>query len=250
MNMKLAVIGAGLPRTGTLSMKEALEILYPEGPCYHMTVFLRDGNSKDTEHWHKAMSGKATKEDWYKFFDKGGFRTAVDYPASYFYKELFEAYPEAKVVLTVRDVQSWHESCYSTIFNNHENQKTPWIYYLTGLAQRFKVTERIGNLIVPGFSVSFKDTNKSGPEASKVYFDKWTEEVKNNIPEKQLLIFDVRQGWAPLCKFLDRPIPDVPFPKANDRKTMKKKISTVKILGWSVSFGIIGIISGLLYYIL
>uniref|UniRef100_A0A0K2VCV2 Uncharacterized protein n=1 Tax=Lepeophtheirus salmonis TaxID=72036 RepID=A0A0K2VCV2_LEPSM len=246
--MKLDVIGAGLPRTGTMSLKEALNILYPEGPCYHMLVFLMEGNSKDTEHWNKAISGKTTKEDWYTFFDKSGYRCAVDYPPSYFYKELFEAYPEAKVVLTVRDVQSWHDSCHSTIFNNHENHTTPWIYYLTGLAQRYHVATRIHNQIVPGFSMSLKSANKCGPEASKAYFDKWIEEVKNNIPEEQLLIFDVRQGWEPLCKFLDRPIPNVPFPRANDRASMKKRISNFRLLGWSFSFGIIGVISGLLYY--
>ncbi|XP_040574263.1 uncharacterized protein [Lepeophtheirus salmonis] len=246
--MKLAVIGAGLPRTGTMSLKEALDILYPEGPCYHMLVFLMNGNSKDKEHWHKAISGKTTKEDWYTFFDKGGFRCAVDLPSSYFYKELFEAYPESKVVLTVRDAQSWHDSCYSTIFNNNEDHRIPWIYYFTGLAQRYNVGQSILNQIVPGFSMSLKEANKSGPEASKAYFERWNEEVKNNVPEKQLLIFNVRQGWEPLCKFLDRPIPDVPFPKTNDRASIKKISRNFEILGWIVSFGIIGVISGLLYY--
>ncbi|XP_040574328.1 uncharacterized protein [Lepeophtheirus salmonis] len=207
-----------------------------------------NGNSKDKEHWHKAISGKTTKEDWYTFFDKGGFRCAVDLPSSYFYKELFEAYPESKVVLTVRDAQSWHDSCYSTIFNNNEDHRIPWIYYFTGLAQRYNVGQSILNQIVPGFSMSLKEANKSGPEASKAYFERWNEEVKNNVPEKQLLIFNVRQGWEPLCKFLDRPIPDVPFPKTNDRASIKKISRNFEILGWIVSFGIIGVISGLLYY--
>ncbi|CAB4066604.1 unnamed protein product [Lepeophtheirus salmonis] len=204
---QLDVIGAGLPRTGTMSLKEALNILYPEGPCYHMLVFShgRKFQGHRALEYNKAISGKTTKEDWYTFFDK--------------------TYPEAKVVLTVRDVQSWHDSCHSTIFNNHENHTTPWIYYLTGLAQRYHVATRIHNQIVPGFSMSLKSANKCGPEASKAYFDKWIEEVKNNIPEEQLLIFDVRQGWEPLCKFLDRPIPNVPFPRANDRASMKKRIS-------------------------
>eukprot|EP00096_Caligus_rogercresseyi_P002285 TRINITY_DN1436_c1_g1_i1.p1 TRINITY_DN1436_c1_g1~~TRINITY_DN1436_c1_g1_i1.p1 ORF type:complete len:257 (-),score=59.41 TRINITY_DN1436_c1_g1_i1:164-934(-) len=248
--MKLAVLGAGLPRTGTASLRNALEILYPEGPCYHMFVFVREGDSADADHWNKALDGKTTKEDWYKFFDKGGFRCAVDYPAAFFYKELLEAYPDAKVVLTVRDPLAWHDSCYSTIFGEHKNEAMPWIYYLTGFAKRYVVPRRLGETLVPGFKMTLKEANQSGPQASEAYFEKWLSQVKEHVPSEQLLVFDVREGWEPLCGFLGKPIPDVPFPNSNSRASLKSDISKVKYFGWSATVGAIGLLGGLAYYFL
>ncbi|NJL73290.1 MAG: sulfotransferase family protein, partial [Candidatus Competibacteraceae bacterium] len=107
--MTLEIVGAGFGRTGTLSMKAALERL-GFGPCYHMAEVM--ANPPFAEHWMAAAEGRAV--DWDVVFE--GYRSSVDWPACAFYKEQAAHFPKAKVILTVRDMKTWYESCMSTIF--------------------------------------------------------------------------------------------------------------------------------------
>jgi len=92
------------------------------------------------------------------------------------------------------------------------------------------------------------DAIEEGEEASVEYFTNWIEEVKKNVPEEKLLIFDVRQGWQPLCQFLDVPVPETDFPNTNDSKMMKKRFRQRKIMAYVFVYGIPMILGGLLGY--
>src|SRR5437870_3618175 len=105
----IEVIGAGLPRTGTLTQKVALEML-GLGPCYHWVDVIAD--LRRVEQWHRALDGQAR---WDQIFE--GFCSTVDWPGGFFYRELIELHPEAKVVLSVRDPEKWEQSFRETIWN-------------------------------------------------------------------------------------------------------------------------------------
>ena len=119
--MPLSVIGAGFGRTGTMSLKLALDQL-GFGPCYHMTEVFK--NPKASGYWEAAADGKPI--DWEEVF--AGYRSTVDWPGATFYKQLADAYPEAKVILTERDAEAWFESTQATIFSLHfrDDTQDPW----------------------------------------------------------------------------------------------------------------------------
>jgi hypothetical protein len=204
----MKVIGAGLPRTGTLSQKIALETL-GFGPCYHMVNVLADLDL--APHWRKAMAGDA---DWDKTF--AGFEATVDWPGSFFYRELIDVYPDAKVVLGTRDGDSWARSMHETIWGvfygdglvrnlstarGHVDPK--WRGYIDMMVEMW---ERSG--LMDGENTS--ETQMSGA------MERYQEEVKQTVPEDRLLVWSVQEGWEPLCEFLEVAVPDAPFPKTND----------------------------------
>lgn len=196
--MALQIISAGVGRTGTFSMKSALEQL-GFGPCHHMEeVDARD--AVQVAKWQSAAEGQA---DWETNY--AGFRSAVDWPTAAFWLELSRAYPTAKVLLTVRDPESWYKSFSETI------------YALLEAAPRapedLKAFLRMVSAVVhkTGFRIpSTKDEIIAA-------FRNHNETVTRTIPPERLLVFDVRQGWKPLCTFLGVPIPDTPFPRTNNK---------------------------------
>jgi len=217
--MTLKVIGAGYGRTGTNSLKIALEELGLE-KCYHMIEVMK--NPSHMRQWTKIIeSGQA---DWESLFD--GYQAAVDWPTSAFYKELIAAYPDAKVILTVRDPERWYESVLSTIYQ--VNNKFGRALQLIPIAGRF--FNGIDTLVWDGiFHGRFED---------KTYaiqtFNQHIEEVKRAVPSERLLIFEAKQGWEPLCRFLNVPVPaKKPYPHVNDSARVKRmlKIAPVLIAG-------------------
>jgi len=201
--MTLSVIGAGYGRTGTLSLKAALEHLgYVK--CHHMIEVLHNPGEADL--WMAAAGRVSRGEavDWETLLD--GYRATVDWPACHFYRELAEQYPQAKVVLTVRDPLAWYQSMAATTLKVIQE----------GVASG-RIDPEKGNLgtelVVKAAFNGILDDPEHGVEA----FNRHTREVKSAIEPDRLLIFDVREGWAPLCAFLDRPLPAVPFPRTNAR---------------------------------
>jgi hypothetical protein len=196
------VIGAGFGRTGTLSLKAALEAL-GFGPCYHMVeVFERP---QDVARWQAAAEGQPV--DWEALF--AGYRAAVDWPTCSFYADLMQAYPAAKVLLTVRDAERWYESTRDTIYRMASGgagrtpppEMQPFVRMVDTL-----VWQRT-------FGGAFADKDRA-----IAIFRRHIDEVKARVPSERLLVFDVAEGWEPLCRFLDVPIPtDRPFPHLNDR---------------------------------
>ena len=206
----LKIIGAGFGRTGTLSMKAALEEL-GFGPCYHMTEVF--SNPEHLAYWVAATEGKQV--DWKDFLKN--YQATVDWPACAFYEELMRVYPDAKVVLTVRNPESWYESVISTIYRvSRRATGSPFAAFIGRLLfrDRLRVGRMINTLIWQGtFDGKFEDK-----EYALAVFQRHNEEVKKNVPPDKLLIYDVKQGWEPLCAFLGVDIPrDKPFPHLNER---------------------------------
>ena len=194
--MGLSVIGAGFGRTGTESMKLALETL-GLGPCHHMKEVL--ANPRQTALWRAAARGGGT--DWDEAF--AGYASAVDWPAAYFWRQLSAYYPDAKVLLTVRSAESWYESMSNTILKVLESSTDP---------------DSVGLRMI-GEGV-FGGRLDDRAHAIAVY-KKNTADVQAAIPRQRLLTYHLGDGWQPLCRFLDKPIPDSAFPRTNSTEEFK-----------------------------
>jgi Sulfotransferase domain len=208
--MSIQVIGAGLGRTGTLSLKAALEEL-GFAKCYHMVeVFARKGDART---WDAAARGEPV--DWDRLF--AGYRATVDVPACLFYRELLEKYPGAKVILTVRDPERWYDSMRQTIYFAH-NAFPRWAAVLN---PRMRVFRRmIDGLWERMFRGRFED------RAFAIdVFNRHNEQVRRDIPADRLLVYEISQGWEPLCAFLGLPVPEgKPFPHLNDAAEFRARI--------------------------
>jgi len=197
--MALRVIGSGFGRTGTRSLKDALERL-DFGPCHHMEEVLPSPEQVDL--WHAVAVGKPL--DHARIFN--GFSSQIDWPGAHVWRELAAAYPDAKVVHSVRPDESWWKSFSGTI------GKFLAIYPTMELPPHIRLmsevmTELIG---VQTFAGQYADRDK----ALAAYHQREAD-VRAAIPAERLLVFDVAQGWEPLCRFLEVPVPSTPFPRTN-----------------------------------
>jgi hypothetical protein len=202
--MGLLVIGAGFGRTGTLSLKGALEQL-GFGPCHHMAEVF--AHPEQIPLWQRAVSGADV--DWDKLL--AGYQATVDWPSAYFWRELAETYPEAKVLLSIRDAESWYASFSSTILKLIAAKESVTIPAIREALE----------MGAPLVSTKVFSDRADDPEHAKAVFRAHEEEVRRTIPADRLLVFDVRQGWEPLCAFLEVPVPDGPFPRLNDAEQFK-----------------------------
>lgn len=195
--MALKVIGAGYGRTATLSLKIALERL-GFGPCYHMTeVFMAP---ESMVHWVRASQGAP---DWETIFE--GFAAAVDFPACRFWRELAAFYPDARVLLSVRDPEKWFESTQATIFSPSAVQ----------MLDRSPMKDFVKEVVWDFFDGRIHDR-----DFMIAAFRKHNADVQAAIPAKRLLVYEASQGWPPLCEFLGVPVPADPFPRVNSREEM------------------------------
>ncbi|MEV0201657.1 sulfotransferase family protein [Nonomuraea sp. NPDC050691] len=230
----LEIIGAGLPRTGTLSMKAALERL-GFGPCYHMFEVMTHPDHVDR--WLAATAGEVHgREGWDKVF-AGGYRSAQDWPASHYWRELAETYPDAKVVLTVRDPRSWHKSIDMLMsgpgataagLDGRSLEELPEQArtILTGMRRMQPVLEAIGR---PYFGPDWGPGQGVPSEEQAVeVFERHVAAVQAGIPAERLLVFDVREGWGPLCAFLGVEAPTEPFPRLNDADSMRQMFQRLR----------------------
>ncbi len=203
--MSLKVVGAGFGRTGTLSLKIALEKI-GFGPCYHMMeVFPRP---EHVAKWHRLAFEQSM--DWDEIFR--GFHATVDWPAARWWREIAAHFPEAKVLLSVRDPEAWYKSVTDTIYQPMKSPAPDGAPELVRLQ-----TEMARKAIL---SETFDNRFEDKAHAIEV-FKTHTQEVRDAIDPTRLLVFDVREGWAPLCRFLEVPIPDEPFPRLNDTATFQ-----------------------------
>jgi hypothetical protein len=198
--MALQVIGAGLGRTGTLTLKTALEKL-GFGPCHHMLEVF--ANPQQVPFWNRAANGEDV--DWEEVF--GDYGASVDWPSAHFYAELADRYPDAKVILSLRDPGRWYESMAETILKSMS---------MMGLEQPFPDDHPFwfGGTIIPQKTFGF-DFSEGNVLAA---FERHNAEVRRRIPAERLLVFEAAQGWEPLCAFLGVPAPDEPFPRVNSRE--------------------------------
>jgi hypothetical protein len=221
------VIGAGFGRTGTTSLKAALEKL-GFGPCYHMTEVF--AHPRHEAVWSAA--GRGEPADLEAVLE--GYEATVDWPACAFYEELMQRHPEAKVLLSVRDPERWYESTRTTI------------YPLTMLLDSSPTVRMIFGVITLLAYGGFAGVKSSLPHdviwdgtfdgrfEDKAYaievFERHNEEVKCRVPPERLLVYGVKEGWGPLCEFLGVPEPEEPFPHLNDAARMRLGMRAIRTL--------------------
>jgi hypothetical protein len=197
-SMKL--IGAGFSRTGTMSLKAALGKLGYRS--YHMEEAVANFEQGHLEMWNAYMEGQSDM-DWHALL--AGYDATADLPAALYYRELMEAFPEARVILTVRDPEAWWQSV-ARLVELHDRL----VGRLTFLP-RFREFQRLFRNI--------QWTICDGPfgrACAVARFKQHIEEVKETVPPDRLLVVSVAEGWGPLCEFLDEPVPDEPFPHENE----------------------------------
>jgi hypothetical protein len=209
--MPLSVIGAGFGRTGTLSLRIALERL-GLGPCYHMLEVFQ--HPKHIRLWDRAADGKPV--DWEKLL--GGYRSAVDWPVCAFYWELAMRYPEAKVILTVREPESWYRSAAETILRVMTQPLPEGDAVLQAqlrMARKLIVEQTLGGWY-------------ENREHAIAVYERHNAAVKRTIPPERLLVYEVAHGWEPLCRFLGLPVPEEPFPQVNTTEEFRQRIVTLR----------------------
>lgn len=199
--MALTVIGSGFGRTGTKSLKEALERI-GFAPCHHMHEVVE--HPEQVAHWQAIASGKPV--DWNDVF--AGYQSQVDWPGAHVWRELSVAFPEAKVVHTQRPAEAWWSSYSKTIgklMSTYKNLPLP--PHISAMMDAWKTM--VGDTVFRG-----KFTDRDTCIAA---YNRNNEQVRDTIPASRLLVFDVAEGWEPLCKFLDVPVPSTAFPHHNLR---------------------------------
>ncbi len=207
--MPLKVIGAGQGRTGTMSLKHALEEL-GFGPCHHMIELI--GHPEQFRFWERIFDDEPV--DFEEVY--AGYNSAVDAPTCFIYRQLAERYPDAKVILTLRDPESWWRSAQATVMSErlrmqHDRADNPMASMQRKLA---------GYLARRGQPAG----RPSDHDGAIAQFERHNDEVRRMIPPERLLVYEVKQGWAPLCEFLRVPVPDTPFPHANTTKEFQERV--------------------------
>ena len=211
--MSIKIIGAGFPRTGTTTLKQALETL---------------GYSK-TYHFKDLIADPDRLKDWEELETKGhtnfaalfdGFVATVDFPGYPYYKILLEKYPDAKVILTKRKFEAWYESTRKTVWKAGPQTVPAKLAMLLKMLfnQRLRQTFKcIKFMRATYLGKQFDNKFASREHAEKVFYNHIAE-VSEYVPKEQLLIYDVAEGWEPLCRFLSCPIPREPFPHLNKKE--------------------------------
>jgi hypothetical protein len=204
----LRVIGAGLPRTGTMTLKNALETLLG-APCHHMAeVFQRI----ETDPPAFLSAARGERADWDVIL--AGYAAAVDWPASAFYAELAERYPDAVVVLSRRDsFDTWWKSCSDTIF--------------TGMDEGDFGTEDWRAMIAAIWDKTFEGAARTDRDAVEAAYLRYHDRVRETVPSERLVEFTTGAGWGPLCDALGLPVPEEPFPYLNTTKDWQERTGDV-----------------------
>ncbi len=220
----LKVIGAGFGRTGTMSLQSALERLLG-GRCYHMAeVFKNPGHPKL---W--AQKGRGDPIDFAEVFRN--YVAAVDWPVARYYAELADLYPEAKVILTVRDPERWYASTRDTIYTLSASIQTRPVRWFIKARPQMQPVSTMTDDIIWGPRGHFDGRFEDRDHAIAIY-EAHIEEVKRTIPAERLLVYEIKQGWEPLCTFLDLPVPSEPMPHVNDRAAMQRRMRILKAVAW------------------
>lgn len=224
--MNLEIIGTGLARTGTMSLKMALEHLTGD-KCFHMIELLKA--PKRIEIVKKGY--KTNTIEWEKFYE--GYSSAVDYPTCLYYKELTKKNENIKVIHTTREFESWYESVKETVYRGKPKSMKDILRLIKNMmfssdyrkvAPVFMFNDK---LIWSGqFQSRFEDKSFM----KEIYFEH-EEAVKSNIKPEQLLMYNIKDGWEPLCEFLGYPIPEIEFPRANERLEFNRKMDKLLIDG-------------------
>jgi hypothetical protein len=214
--MTLKIIGAGYGRTGTSSIRQALDDL--GYPCYHMAdVLFNPANKADVDFWQEVADGDPmASHDWDRVF--GRYSATVDYPACAAWRALVRDHPEAKVLLTLhpKGAEAWYDSCLTTIYAGTDlDSATDFGARINGMMDQ---------LIWKGM---MQGTMEHRDQAIARY-EAHIAEVKAEVPADRLLVFTATDGWEPLCAFLGHPVPEAPFPNVNNREHMAQVMNRMR----------------------
>ena len=204
--MSVKVIGAGFGRTGTLSLKYALEKLGFD-KCYHMMeVQMNPGH---VEIWRDLAKG--IEPDWHQLFE--GYQATVDWPSCNFWREQLRAFPDAKVLLSRRDSDKWYQSVMNTIWPaSQANAKNEHPAAQAGSAMAYEVIwDRVF------------DRRMDDKDHVIAVYEAHNQQVMDEVPPEQLLVYEPGQGWGPLCEFFDLPVPDEDYPRVNTTEEFKSR---------------------------
>jgi hypothetical protein len=195
--MALEIIGAGFGRTGTYSLKAALERL-GFGPCHHMSEVIND--PEQVTLWAEVAGGRP---DFERIF--AGFRSAVDFPVSAYWQDVFAVTPNAKVILSDRDPEDWYGSFSQTIL--------PLILDKAAWPDTRRAWFEMIDKVIIGKAMG----GRADREGILAAYRANAEAARALEAEGRALVFRSRDGWAPLCDFLGVAVPDEPYPKTNPR---------------------------------
>jgi Sulfotransferase domain len=210
----MQVIGAGFGRTGTMSMQAALELLGYRS--YHMKEITEAPGHLQA--WHEFVSGRA-RMDWKTLFES--YEATVDFPACIYYRELLQEFPDAKVILNVRDPQRWYQS-FLTLQETTDRFR---VFRFVPRARRFL------NFVDLLLGKVFFDRPRDRDHCIAV-FNRHNQEVQEYVPRERLLVFRVQEGWEPLCKFLGCKVPEgIPFPHLNEGKETLEALVRERLYG-------------------
>ncbi len=209
--MTLKLIGAGYGRMGTRATKDALEMI-GFGPCHHMAEVF--AHQETVALWSAALDNPPlTAEGWEPLL--GAYRSCVDWPSCYFWGELSEAYPDAKVLLSTRDPEKWWASIDKTIFTLLRNDVP---------AEANEVQTAHHAMMVDMIIKNTFDGNIDDKGHVLATLKRHEEEVRDTIPAERLLVWSVTEGWDPLCAFLDVPVPATDFPNRNTTREFREAL--------------------------
>jgi hypothetical protein len=194
----LEIIGAGFGRTGTTSLKRALEHLGYK--CYHMEEVPRNLDHGHLEHWYDKYEGKPGLP-FEEVFER--YTATVDFPGCTYYRELMDVYPDAKVLLSVRDSESWWKS-FDALMKTNESMR--YLFFMPKIHKFYRMVLRLQNVVFGG---------RPDKDLYIRVYEQHNADAQANVPPEKLLVFNVKEGWEPLCRFLGKPVPEIPFPHAN-----------------------------------
>jgi Sulfotransferase domain len=200
--MSLEIVGAAFPRTGTVSLKLALEQL-GFGPCHHMAEMIAHPEMGTL--WIAAAEGRP---DWDAIF--ASYKSCADAPSCFYWREILQKYPEAKVILTARDPEKWFESTQATVFSPE------WI----AATLKMPLGEFFQKAVYDHYDGRIHDH-----DFMVAKYKGYCDEVQRTVPPDRLLVHRTGEGWEPLCQFLGVPVPDTPYPQVNTREEMRARLS-------------------------
>jgi hypothetical protein len=219
VKMSLVVIGTGLSRTGTTTIRKVVEEL-GFGPCYHSTdLFIRP---RGIEFWEALEKGN--KVDFEEFFSQ--YNAIIGFPGYLFHQQLKDKYPDAKVILSYRDPDVWYEDVSNTIFkseSSHVKKAYPeevrtFDPYLADCILRIQGLQK--RMLEENY---FIERFEEKDFAIQRYIE-WNEDIKKIYSGDDLLVYQVTEGWGPICEFLGVPVPEEkPYPHLNDSDTFHKR---------------------------
>ena len=218
----MKVVGVGFGRTGTMSLKYALEQL-GAGPCFHMIDLLTgERQERDLASWARVAGGG--RPDWDAVFD--GWESTVDWPACSYWHELVDAFPDSPVLLNVRDFDGWYRSCSNTIFAVRQAALAGELPEETERPAPPPVLWEIVDKVI--WEGDFQGRFQDRDWMEQMYADR-IETIRREVPSDRLTVWEIGDGWQPLADMLGVEAPDEPFPRLHDTDDFRTQMGLAPV---------------------